>query len=219
MFKVLLRWLSILLLLLPGFGWGADAAQREFAQAQGAVPDLANGAALYRRCESCHGSDGNGQINGNVPRIAGQHPRVVLKQLVDFRHGKRWDFRMAAVSDLHHFESAQELADVSAFVAGLARPGASGTGPGERVGEGERLFGARCERCHGAEAQGEDDSLVPQLAGQHYEYLVRQLLEAAQGQRQPLQRAHSRGVGAIDGEDARAIADFLSRLAPDRARP
>lgn len=211
----LLRALS-LVLILPALAWGADAAKREFAQAQRAVPNLENGAGLFRKCESCHGADGNGQVNGDVPRIAGQHPRVLLKQLVDFRYGKRWDTRMEAITDLHHFESTQELADVVAFVARLERAGARGLGAGDQIDAGENLYRARCQGCHGTEAQGEDASWVPRLAGQHYEYLARQMYDAAEGRRPTMRSAHARGVAALDAGEVRAIADFLARISPPR---
>ena len=56
---------------------------------------------LFAQCASCHGPDGGGKTDGSMPRIAGQHYRVLAKQIVDFRHGKRWDFRMEGVATSH----------------------------------------------------------------------------------------------------------------------
>ena len=86
-------------LLFSGLAVAASTAQRELDGALRATPDAFNGEALFDHCASCHGADGGGEADGSTPRIAGQHFRVLAKQLVDFRSGKRWDFRMEGAAD------------------------------------------------------------------------------------------------------------------------
>ena len=93
--------------------------------------------------------------NGSTPRIAGQHYRVIAKQIVDFRYGKRWDFRMEGMADRHHITGAQDIADVAAYVSKLARPGNRGIGSGEFVAEGSRIFAQQCQSCHGKDSGGQ----------------------------------------------------------------
>src|SRR5690349_50598 len=96
---------------LPMAAGAASSARTELNDVMRARADAVRGAQLFAQCASCHGMDGNGETRGSTPRIAGQHYRVVAKQLVDFRFGKRWDFRMEGMADKHHLESAQDIAD------------------------------------------------------------------------------------------------------------
>src|SRR5689334_6377346 len=105
------------LVALPALAAAANPASRDLTAATRAKPDLEHGAELFVQCVSCHLGNGAGQLNGNTPRIAGQHYSVLLKQLVDFRHGKRWDFRMEEHANQHFLETPQDLADVAAYVS------------------------------------------------------------------------------------------------------
>jgi cytochrome c553 len=199
-------------LLLSGGAFAASTAQRELEGALRATPNAVNGEALFDNCASCHGRDGNGEANGSTPRIAGQHFRVLAKQLVDFRSGKRWDFRMEAAAAQHHLTGPQDIADVADYVSKLDRLGTRGIGTGEFIEEGSRIYGKQCESCHGPEAEGNAQSGVPRLAGQHYGYLMRQMYDAVDGRRPALPRLHSQRIAPLDFEQVRAISDYLARI-------
>ena len=159
-----IRCSAFVLLALPLTGLGASTAQKERAAVLKATPDPVHGAELFGQCVSCHGTDGGGESNGSTPRIAGQHYRVLVKQLVDFRHGKRWDFRMESMADRHHLTGPQDIADVAAHVSNLLVPGKRGVGSGEFAAEGQRIYGEQCQSCHGTDGQGSEDG-VPRLSG------------------------------------------------------
>ena len=182
-------------------------------------PDVSRGAALYLQCASCHGADGAGVTEGSTPRIAGQHAAVLVKQLVDFRTGKRRDFRMQDLADRHHLADSRDIADVAAYVSGVESGGAPGRGDGTRATAGALLFGARCASCHGADGRGNAARLVPRLAGQHYGYLVRQMYDAVDGRRPTLVEIHARRIGPLDYDQVRGIADYLSRIGPPAPLP
>jgi cytochrome c553 len=57
--------------------------------------------------------------------------------------------------------------------------------------------------------------LRPRLAGQHYEYLVRQLNETANGERPGMDPAHVERLRQLTEQQRRGIADYLSRMSPD----
>ena len=204
--------LTILLASLPAFALAANSTQRDLQQATHAKPNLEHGSELFTQCVSCHGGKGGGQQNGNTPRIAGQHNSVLLKQLVDFRHGKRWDFRMEEHADQHHLETPQDIADVAAYVAQLDAGRVRGMGDGNYAAEGAKIFGARCASCHGPSGAGDAQEAVPRLAGQHYGYLVRQMYDAVDNRRPTLQEVHPKKIESLDFEQVRAVADYLSRI-------
>ncbi len=204
--------LLTILIFMPALALAAASAHSDLQRATRAKPDVEHGSELFLQCASCHGSNGGGQENGNTPRIAGQLYPVLLKQLVDFRHGKRWDFRMEERADQHHLETPQDIADVAAFVNQLDAGGTRGIGGGEHATEGARIFGARCASCHGPSGAGDAQRVVPALAGQHYGYLVRQMYDAVDGRRPTLQEVHPRRIEPLDFEQVRAVADYLSRI-------
>jgi cytochrome c553 len=204
--------LIYLVAALPALAAAASPTGRDLTQARLAKPDLQHGAELFSQCVACHGADGGGKTSGETPRIAGQHLSVLLKQLVDFRHGNRWDFRMEEQAKQHFLTTPQEIADVAAFVAQLDGGGASGTGDGTHSTEGAQIFGSRCASCHGPGARGDARHAVPRLAGQHYSYLVRQMYDAVDGRRPAISVVHPRKIEPLDFEQVRGVADYLSRI-------
>jgi cytochrome c553 len=202
----------MMVMLLPLMAAAAGTAQSELGAVLRARADPVHGAQLYTQCAACHGADGNGETSGSTPRIAGQHYRVLAKQLVDFRHGKRWDFRMEGMADQHHLRGPQDIADVAVYVTGLTRPGNRGIGSGEFAEEGRRIYVAKCQSCHGAAAEGDPSRGIPLLAGQHYSYLVRQMYDAVDGRRPALPRLHSERIAPLDFQQVRAVSDYLARI-------
>lgn len=189
---------------------------REFTAGAWLEPNLEHGAELYGTCAACHGPDGRGTADGEVPAIAGQHGSVLLKQLADFRHDQRWDERMRHFTDRHHLADAQDLTDVAAYVAKMPRfPTTRGVGDGTSLARGASVYFVNCEQCHGPLGQGNLLRRRPRLAGQHYQYLLRQLQETARNQRPGMDRAHVAMLKELAPEELEGVADYLSRLSPD----
>jgi cytochrome c553 len=201
-----------IMLLLPIAALAAETAKSELGAVFRAKADAARGETLFAPCVTCHGADAGGEANGATPRIAGQHYRVLVKQLVDFRHGKRWDFRMEGMADQHYLAGPQDIADVAVYITGLTRPGTRGVGSGEFAEQGGRIYAAECRACHGADGEGNPKTGVPRLAGQHYAYLMRQMYDAVDGRRPALPRLHSQRIAPLDFEQVRAVADYLARV-------
>jgi cytochrome c553 len=195
----------------------AAAARVEFLEAAKLTPNAVRGAQHFDTCAACHGASGLGVSDGSVPAIAGQHGSVLLKQLVDFRHDQRWDERMQHFTDRHHLPTAQDLTDVAAFAAALPRfPAmADSIGDGAFLREGASVYFRVCEACHGPLGQGDVLRLRPRLAGQHYEYLLRELGETAAGYRPGMDPLHVERLRKLSPEEIRGVADYLSRVSPD----
>jgi cytochrome c553 len=195
------------------------AAIAEFRAAVELEPDLARGAVLFETCSACHGKDGLGAADGGVPAIAGQHVSVLVKQLVDFRHDRRWDERMQNFASQHHLAGAQELLDVAAYAESLPRwpPQEGGNCSDEELQQGRVVYHRDCAQCHGPLGMGELRRMRPRLAGQHYRYLLRQMEETVAERRPGMDPQHVRMLGALTAEDRKAVADYLSRLCPHLA--
>lgn len=195
------------------------AAIAEFRAAVELEPDLQRGAALFAPCAACHAADGLGTHDGTIPAIAAQHVSVLVKQLVDFRHDRRWDERMRNFASQHHLSGPQELLDVAAYAESLPRwpPLEGGAGNGSALKVGSVVYHRDCAECHGPLGLGELHRIRPRLAGQRYQYLLRQLQETADRMRPGMDVGHVHLIGALSAEERKAVADYLSRLSPNLA--
>ena len=193
-----------------------QAAIADFRAAVMLEPNLPHGAELFPTCGACHAADGQGTADGSVPAIAGQHVSVIVKQLVDFRHDRRWDERMRNFASQHNLAGPQDLLDVAAYAESLPRWTRleGGTGDSSRLKEGYVAYHRDCAGCHGPLGLGELRRMRPRLAGQHYRYLMKQLDETAAGGRPGMDDEHVRLIKAFSAAERSGVADYLSRLSP-----
>ena len=198
-------------LFLTGLATAASPARSEYKAAMRATPNFEHGAALFAQCVACHGAAGEGLPDGSAPQIAGQHFRVLVKQLVDFRYGKRWDFRMEQRAN-RHLGAFQDIADVASYLSQQPRGSAPSGGSADTLAQGASTYTVNCASCHGTKGEGDDDEGVPMLAGQHSAYLLRQMYDAVDGRRPSLAQLHSQRIKPLDFEQLRAVANFLSQL-------
>lgn len=201
----------VALVALSAPAWTASVAEQQLTAAMTATPDAQRGASLFDACVRCHNSDGSGEPNGDVPAIAGQYQRVLLRQLVDFRYGQRWDVRMEAIASSHYLSGAQDLADVAAYVSALPRITNQGIGDGTLRAHGLQVYKHECASCHGPTGQGNARKAVPWLAGQHYEYLLREMYYTFDNRR-PNLTDHRVFLDRFTRPDYQGVADFLSAL-------
>ena len=118
----------------------------------------------------CHGAQG--MSASNAPNLAGQYPEVVIKQLRDYRSGKRASPIMEALSRRHCPSGTSTIS--RAYYAYLPKARTAPTTYDEtlpalvRVGDPMRNI-APCISCHG----GVDQKLgAPWLEGMPNDYLV-----------------------------------------------
>jgi len=180
------------------------------------MPDPVNGKRLFRTCVQCHGAQRAGLAGGWVPEIAGQYRDVLVKELIDYRHGVRWDLRMEVVASRHVLASVHDIVDVATYVASLAPAPSGRTGSGEWAQAGARVYAAQCAACHGATAQG-NSSGIPRMAGQNFDYLLRQFHDAIEGRRPNMGVVHVERLKTLDMRELTGLADYLSRLPVGRA--
>lgn len=193
-----------------GSGAGAPPARDPLAEALALTGDPARGEAAFATCAVCHSPTGAGRVDGTFPRLAGQHERVLVKQLVDVREGRRANPVMKPHADA--LLDAQEIADVATWAALLPPPDEIGRGEGNDLARGEALYRRDCTRCHGERGQGDADALVPRLAGQHYAYLLRQIRAISAGRRGNAHPEMEARVATYTDAELRAVVDYAGRL-------
>jgi cytochrome c553 len=186
---------------------GAD----ELADALKLKGDLERGRVAYEVCRGCHRPDGAGRPDGSYPQLAGQWAEVLLKQMTDIRGGRRDNPKMHPFITVRVI-GVQDMADIAAYLRSVKPPPDNGKGPGTNLALGARLYDRNCQDCHGRQGEGDDAEFYPVLAGQHYNYLVRQIREIRDGVRRNANRTMRREVRDYSDADIEAVADHISRL-------
>jgi len=151
-----------------------------------AKPDLVQGEAKYTAvCAACHGADGNSGAPAN-PKLAQQHPEYLVKQLQEFKSGKRAN---AVMQGFAATLSDADMKNIAYWVtAKKAKPGFAKDK--ELVALGERIYRggiadrqiAACAGCHSPNGAG-IPAQYPRLGGQHAEYTDAQLKAFRDGSR------------------------------------
>jgi cytochrome c553 len=201
---------SIALLLVSALSVPVFAAEG----AAPAKPDLAKGQALSTQvCGACHTADGSRGVPAN-PILQGQHPDYLVKQLTEFKAGKRKNPVMTAmVASL----SPADIVNVAHFYAGKqAKPGFAKNKDLVRLGEkiyrggiADKMVPA-CSGCHGPAGAG-IPAQYPRIGGQHGDYAEAQLNAFRSGL-----RANSAQMTAIAAKlsdtEIKAVADYVAGL-------
>lgn len=188
------------------------------AQPTGPLPgDAKAGQATAATCGACHGMDGNSS-DAQYPKLAGQNEEYIVRQLHNFKSGKRQNpIMLGFAAQL----SGQDMADVGAyFMSQHAKPGvadaklAKAGGKLYREGDASRNIPA-CMACHGPDGRGNPGAMYPQLAGQHAQYLVKTLTAWHDGTTWG-DDAHSQIMPAIakhlTTQDITAVSSYLEGL-------
>lgn len=147
--------------------------------------DAASGAQLYQACESCHGSDGAGDIVQDAPAIAGLPAWYVASQLERFQTGLRGKhpddvegLKMRPMSlQVNSPVQRQAVAD---HVASLPPVRNTATLRDVDPAVGEQTF-VMCIACHGPKGEGNQELNAPPLAGLDDWYVALQLRKFRSG--------------------------------------
>ena len=187
--------------------WAADAAPA-------AKADPAKGQAISAQvCGACHTADGSRGTPAN-PILQGQHPEYLVKQLSEFKAGKRDNAIMKGFASML---SDDDMKNVAAFYASKqAKPGAAKDKDlvvlGEKIYRGgiaDRSIPA-CSGCHSPSGAG-IPSVYPRLAGQHSDYTESQLRGFRDGVRK--NNLQMTGVAAkLNDREIKAVSDYIAGL-------
>jgi cytochrome c553 len=205
----------------PAAEGGAPAAPAVPAKpARPAKPDPAKGDTLFntapansQSCASCHNADGNSAVPAN-PKLAQQHPEYIVKQLQEFKSGKR---KSAIMKPYASALSEEDMRNIAWFV------GAKEVKPGfakekDLVALGEKIYRggvadrqiAACAGCHSPNGAG-IPAQYPRLGGQHADYTTAQLVAFRDGVR--TNSLQMTGVAAkLNDREIKAVADYIAGL-------
>jgi cytochrome c553 len=166
-------------------------------------------------CAACHNADGNSVLTVN-PRLAGQYPEYITKQLNNFKSGERVNPVMAGMAGML---TADDMVKLGAYFGSQKSKGgnAKENGPGSL---GERIYKggiaatgvAACAACHGPTGAGIPVQF-PRIGGQHADYVVAQLKAFRAGERANDPGKMMRMIAArLSDQDIVAVADYIQGL-------
>lgn len=166
-------------------------------------------------CLACHGPQGN-SIVPLWPKLAGQHPEYIYKQLMDFKAGRRANEQMTPMAMPL---TDQEVADLAAYYAGQAQtPGAADP---ELAKLGEAVYRSgnpetgvpACAGCHGPAGNGQSLAKFPRIAGQHADYTKQTLTHFRDALRANDPNGMMRGASArLSDQEIEALAQYIQGL-------
>lgn len=198
-----------------------SVAAAVFAASAGAqqphdAPDIAKGEVVARQiCSACHGVDGNSTSPAN-PRLAGQLPDYIHKQLENFKAGS--ERKNVIMLGMASTLSEADMLNVAAYYSGQ-KPKAN---PQDkklpalgrdiyRGGEPSRGLAA-CAACHGPYGVGVPAN-YPRVAGQSAEYTELQLKAFRSGERSNDRNRMMRSIAVkMTDEEISAVAGYIAAL-------
>ena len=216
---------ALLALGTANAAWNEGGGEQD--EALTLTPDRERGIAVYEVCSACHLLEGWGQKDGTFPQLAGQHRRVLVKQLADIRAGNRdnptmypfaLDDQIAAAAGYHEGEikPAQLVADVTAYMAQLPMNPDNGKGPWNELfpefEQGKKLYQDNCVECHGENGEGSDEKFYPKIQGQHYAYMLRQFEWIRDGKRRNANPDMVRQIEGFSDKDMQMVINYASRI-------
>ena len=182
--------------------------------------------AEAERCLECHGQPGVGQghsagEDGKFARLGGQQHAYIVKQVRDFRAGRRKNDFMAMMANSIGDEDGKAMREEQPVKAAQAggKGGAThgyGSAPGAAAqlylhGDAARKV-ASCAACHGAGGEG-IAGVGPVIGGQGRRYLSQQLHNWRSGERNngPAPGMREATAGLTDAE-IEALALYVSGM-------
>jgi cytochrome c553 len=186
-------------LAAAGTAHGADAARAE---------EIVQG-----KCFICHGAAGESS-SPVFPRLAGQNAAYVARQLADYKSGRRKNDTMRSMVEDLSPEDMQALGEW--FASRPTHGHAVGDADLAMVGKfvysrGNPYSGvAACGSCHGPDAHG--SATLPRLAGQHAEYIEKQLKLFNQRERTNDNAVMHAIASKLSELELKAVAAYLSGL-------
>ncbi|MBK1718286.1 c-type cytochrome [Thiocystis violacea] len=166
-------------------------------------------------CVACHGPQGN-SIVPIWPKLAGQHPEYIMKQLMDFKAGNRANVQMTPMALPL---TDQEVVDLAAYFSTQAQSG--GQADPELAKVGEALYRAgnpssgvpACSGCHGPAGMGQGLSKFPRISGQHADYVKQTLGYFKSAERANDPAGMMRGVTArMTDQEIAAVSQYIQGL-------
>jgi len=185
-----------------------------------------DGSHYVLNCSECHGFDGN-SLSQEWPNIAGLNQQYIIRQLDDFKKGKRINPEMTLI--VREFPSSKELTSLAKFfskqkMVNKNTPESINNHEFVDLKIGEEIFTGKrveygipaCSACHGKDGMGDEAGKYPRLAGQNMDYIIKQMELFRSKKRANDNPPQMRGIaGQMDDEDIASVAAYIAYMKPE----
>ncbi|MDE2402612.1 MAG: cytochrome c4 [Burkholderiales bacterium] len=164
-------------------------------------------------CSNCHGVTGNA-VSPNFPNLAGQPEAYIVSQLSGFKnHGRRDPAGFEYMWGLSRSLTEEQIQGLASYYASQTPARQPIEGDASRIAAGKAIFegGApACGACHGSEGQGM--ATFPRIAGQHADYVVKQMLVFQRTDERPEGSVMKTVTHGLSHDDIKNVAAFVQSL-------
>jgi len=158
-------------------------------------------------CAACHGPGGQ-STQAQYPILAGQTARYLDLQLRDFQAGRRSNELMTPMVAGMTRDEMRELAD---YFAKQTPPVQSFQPDSGKAALGKlKADETLCTMCHMGSFAGQNE--VPRVAGQHFDYIVKQLSDFKAHTRTNDAGTMTSVAGTLNAQDIENLAHYLVGL-------
>jgi cytochrome c553 len=158
-------------------------------------------------CAACHGADGN-STNPLYPILAQQTARYIYLELKDFKEGRRKDPLMSPVAAT--LEQSDMLALADYFSKQKQKPTGFKADPAKVAAGRSKADEVLCSMCHGGDFVGQNE--IPRVAGQHYEYIKKQLEDFKTKRRTNDAGNMTSVTSTLSDDDIEDLAQYVANL-------
>ena len=169
--------------------------------------DPPRGEQVAEACAACHGPKGNSP-DPQYPILAGQTMRYTYLQLKDYKEGRRQDPDMTPiVANM----GKEDMLAVATYYSEQKPISIRFKADDERAARGKDIADSTlCTMCHQGHYQGQNE--VPRVAGQHPQYLKKQLLDFKRRARTNDAATMTSLSATLSEEDIERIVEYLAGL-------
>jgi cytochrome c553 len=171
-------------------------------------------------CSNCHGVQGV-STSPNFPNLAAQSQSYLVKQLTGFKnHGRSDPEGFEYMWGLSSHLTDEQITGLATYFSTLPAPkgNVDNAGTATQLTEGKQIVEQgiptegipACIACHGDHAQGND--IFPRLAGQHADYLFKQLTVFRETDQRPDAAAMKAVAHNLTTDNIKSVAAYLETM-------
>src|SRR5579864_2655727 len=180
-------------------------------------PNVAARTLALQVCSNCHGVQGV-SVSPNFPHLAAQSEPYLVEQLKSFKsHGRSDPAGFEYMWGISARLSDEQINGLAAYFSSQ-KPAPGKPGNPALLQAGQTIFEQgiaasstpACSGCHGAKGEGMQQ--FPRLAGQHADYIVKQLMVFQRTEQKPEGAMMKTVAHALTPENMKSVAAYLESM-------